>query len=139
MSDTTIPWDDPQRAAQFGQWLARVAPAHGLQPGTLRLASADASFRRYLRVDASGASRIIMDAPPGNEDSRPFVHVAQLMHDAGLNVPRVLDWDEARGFMLLTDLGTRTMIEAVDREHADANRELYLRAVDALVAWQSAS
>src|SRR5881392_867642 len=139
MSDTTIPWDDPQRAAQFGQWLARVAPAHGLKPGTLRVASADASFRRYLRVDASGATCIIMDAPTDKEDSRPFLQVARLMLDAGLNVPRVLDWDEAHGFMLLSDLGTRTMIEVIDREDAPANRELYLRAVDALVAWQLAS
>jgi aminoglycoside/choline kinase family phosphotransferase len=31
------------------------------------------------------------------------------------------------------------MIEVVDRDHPDANRELYMRAVDALVAWQSSS
>jgi hypothetical protein len=80
-----------------------------------------------------------MDAPPDKEDSRPFVHVAQLMLDAGLNAPRVLDWDEAHGFMLLTDLGTRTMIEVVDRDNPDANRGLYMRAVDALIAWQLAS
>jgi hypothetical protein len=61
------------------------------------------------------------------------------MQDAGLNAPRVLDWDEVHGFMLLTDLGTRTMIEVVDRDRPDANRELYMQAVDALIAWQSAS
>jgi aminoglycoside/choline kinase family phosphotransferase len=137
-----VVWTDAQRAAHFGEWLRRVAPAHGLAPETLRLASADASFRRYLRIDAEGAagdSRIIMDAPPEKEDCRPFVQVAQLMLEAGLNAPQVLDWDEARGFMLLTDLGTRTMIDVVDRENPHANRDLYMRAVDALVAWQSAS
>jgi N-acetylmuramate 1-kinase len=139
MSHTTIDWADEERAKQFGQWLARIAAAQGLKPETVRLASADASFRRYLRVDADDGSRIVMDAPPDKEDSRPFVHVAQLMQGAGLNAPRVLDWDEAHGFMLLTDLGTQTMIEVVDRDHADANRELYLRAIDALIAWQSAS
>lgn len=139
MSEPTIHWADADRAARFTGWLRRVAPAHGLAPDSLRLASADASFRRYLRIDGGSGTFVIMDAPPDKEDSRPFVRVAQLMLDAGLNAPRVLDWDEAHGFMLLTDLGTRTMIEVVDREHADANRELYLRAVDALVAWQSAS
>jgi hypothetical protein len=139
MSEPTVHWADAARAALFTGWLQRIAPAHGLAPDTLRIASADASFRRYLRVDAKDGTRIIMDAPPDKEDSHPFVKVAQLMLDAGLNAPRVLDWDEANGFMLLTDLGTRTMIEAVDREHADANRELYLRAVDALIAWQLAS
>jgi len=135
-----VGWTDLRREADFSRWLEAVAPAHALLPSTLRPASADASFRRYLRIDVRPhGSRIIMDAPPDKEDSRPFVHVAQLMAEAGLNVPRVLAWDEARGFMLLDDLGTRTMIEVVDREHPDANRELYLRAVDALVGWQLAS
>ena len=136
----TVLWTDPERAADFTAWLTRVAPVHGLRPETLRIASADASFRRYLRIDAfPSGSRIIMDAPPDKEDSRPFVKVAELMQDAGLNAPRVLDWNEAHGFMLITDLGSQTMIEVIDRENPDANRELYLRAVDALVAWQSAS
>lgn len=139
MSEPTIHWADPGRAAQFAAWLQRIAPAHGLATDSLRLASADASFRRYLRIDSGKGSRIIMDAPPDKEDSRPFVKVAQLMLDAGLNAPRVLDWDEAHGFMLLTDLGTRTMIEVVDRDRPDANRQLYMRAVDALIAWQTAS
>ncbi|MEO7548638.1 MAG: phosphotransferase, partial [Ramlibacter sp.] len=81
----------------------------------------------------------IMDAPPGQEDCRPFVHVASLMADAGLNVPRVLAWEEASGFMLLDDLGTQTMIEVMDRERPEANQGLYLQAVDALIAWQLAS
>ncbi|HTH80815.1 MAG TPA: phosphotransferase [Ramlibacter sp.] len=139
MSDTTVHWPDPARAGQFAAWLERIAPAQGLAPATLSVASADASFRRYLRIDSDRGSRIVMDAPPDKEDSRPFVHVARLMHGAGLNAPRVLDWDEANGFMLLTDLGTHTMIEVVDRDNPDANRELYMRAVDALVAWQLAS
>ena len=135
----TIPWNDPQREAAFQRWLAGVAPAHGLQAASLRPASADASFRRYLRIDAQAGSRIIMDAPPDKENCAPFVHVAGLMGQAGLLVPRVLEWDQARGFMLLDDLGERTMIEVVDPQRPEANLPLYLRAVDALVAWQAAS
>jgi aminoglycoside/choline kinase family phosphotransferase len=134
-----IAWSDPRREAAFHAWLARVAPAHGLQPATVRPASADASFRRYFRVDAGAGSCIIMDAPPEREDCAPFVKIAGLMADAGLYVPRVLDWDSAQGFMLLDDLGARTMIEVVDAEQPQANQELYLRAVDALIAWQLAS
>src|SRR5512133_3223552 len=134
-----VTWADPAREAAFRRWLDAVSPAHGLVPGSLRIASADASFRRYLRVEAAQGSHIIMDAPPDKEDSRPFVHVSRLMAQAGLNVPRVLEWDEPLGFMLLDDLGTRTMIDVLDREDAYANQALYLRAVDALVAWQAAS
>ncbi len=143
MSDPTdspaVTWPSAQREAAFHQWLGRVAATHELRAATLRPASADASFRRYLRVDGRAGSLIVMDAPPDKEDCKPFVKVAGLMADAGLNVPRVLDWDEAQGFMLLDDLGRQTMIEVVDRENPAANQALYLRAVDALVAWQQAS
>ena len=134
-----VTWADPQRRADFDRWLDGLAGAHGLQPASLRIASADASFRRYMRIDCQGGSRIIMDAPPDKEDCRPFVNVSRLMAEAGLNVPRVLAWEEALGFMLLDDLGTRTMIEAVDPDDAASSQPLYLRALDALVAWQSAS
>lgn len=136
---SAVAWSDPRREAAFHGWLAAVAPAHGLQAATLRPASADASFRRYLRVDGAGATFIVMDAPPEHEDCRPFAKVAQLMADAGLHVPRVLAWDEALGFMLLDDLGTQTMIEVVDAQRPQANQALYMRAVDALIAWQLAS
>ena len=135
-----VTWADPQRQAAFEAWLARVAPVHGLEAASLRIASADASFRRYLRLDtANGSSRIVMDAPPDKENCQPFVQVAQLMHAAGLKAPEVLDWDAAHGFMLLTDLGGTTMMEAIDSADPQANLALYLQAVDALIAWQLAS
>src|SRR4029453_5766555 len=137
-----VSWDDPQRQAAFHRWLDGIAPAHHLLPGRLRPASADPSFRRHLRIDVSSLppaadSFIIMDAPPEKEDCAPFVKVAGLMARAGLNVPRVLEWDKALGFMLLDDLGTHTMIEMVDAGNASSNQGLYLRAVDALGAWHA--
>ena len=137
----TVPsWSDPLRQHAFARWLDRVAGPHGLQAASLRIASADASFRRYLRIDsAGGCTRIIMDAPPAHENCAPFVQVAQLMQSAGLTAPRVLDWDEAEGFMLLTDLGARTMMDAIDPERPEANRPLYELALDALLTWQKAS
>ena len=138
-ANPAVSWTDPRREQDFHDWLHRVAPAHGLDAATLRPASADASFRRYLRIDGAGGSLIVMDAPPDKEDCRPFVKVASLMADAGLHVPRVLDWDEPRGFMLLDDLGRQTMIEVLDTANPAANQSLYQRAIDALVAWQLAT
>ncbi len=135
----SVSWSDPAREAAFGLWLAPLADRHGLDTSSLRLASADASFRRYLRIDSPDGSRIIMDAPPDKENCAPFVKVATLMAEAGLHVPQVLAWDEPQGFMLLTDLGDRTMMEVIDRDRPQANLALYLQAVDALVAWQKAS
>ncbi|MDO9166686.1 MAG: phosphotransferase [Rhodoferax sp.] len=132
-------WSDAQRATDFNDWLNALVPAHGLIVNSVRSASADASFRRYFRVDSTQGSRIIMDAPPDKEDCRAFVKVAQLMNEAHLHVPQVLAWDEARGFMLLSDLGAQTMMQVINRDDPMANHGLYLQAVDALIAWQTAS
>ncbi|MBK9444323.1 MAG: phosphotransferase [Comamonadaceae bacterium] len=134
-----IAWSDPERAARFSTWLTQVAPQHALHPQTLRLASADASFRRYFRIDSSQGSCIIMDAPPQLENCQPFVKVAQLMTKAGLRAPEVLAWDEPLGFMLLTDLGNKTMMQVIDKDNPGANLPLYLQAVDALITWQLSS
>jgi N-acetylmuramate 1-kinase len=136
----SVHWTDPARQAAFDLWLSGMAPSRDLLPGSLRVASADASFRRYLRVDtAHGGSRIVMDAPPDKENSEPFVRIAALMKAAGLNAPEVLDWDEAHGFMLLSDLGDATMMSAINPERPQANHGLYMQAVDTLVQWQLAS
>ncbi|OYU09971.1 MAG: aminoglycoside phosphotransferase [Comamonadaceae bacterium PBBC1] len=133
-------WADSLRQSHFNAWLEGLSRPHSLVPESVRIASADASFRRYLRVDTQqGQTHIIMDAPPDKENSRPFVQVATLMQNAGLKAPEVLDWHEAHGFMLLSDLGDATMMSAIDPERPQANHGLYMQAVDALVQWQLAS
>ena len=138
-SFTAVHWADPTREAVFNHWLSGLAPAQGLQVPTVRLASTDASFRRYLRLDSVHGSRIIMDAPPDKEDCRPFEQVARLMAQAGLKVPEVLAWDQGNGFMLLSDLGRHTMMQLMNRDDPQANFAMYMQAVDALIAWQLAS
>jgi aminoglycoside/choline kinase family phosphotransferase len=126
------------RLALLRGWLAALAPAHGLQLESLRPASADASFRRYFRIDAGTTSLVAMDAPPDKEDVRPFIHVARLLREAGLNAPQVLAADSANGFLLLTDLGTTTYLDALTHDRAAAD-ELFAAATDALIRWQLAS
>jgi N-acetylmuramate 1-kinase len=135
-----VPWADAHREKAFSLWLASTAPVHALQTASLRIASADASFRRYLRIDTlQSGPRIIMDAPPDKEDSKPFVRMAQLLTRAGLLAPEVLAWDEAQGFMLLTDLGAQTMMEQIDQDRPQANLPRYMQAVDTLLQLQTAS
>jgi len=137
--DSAVTWADKQRQAQCTQWLASLAPTHGLRPETLRLASADASFRRYLRIDGLQASYIVMDAPPDKEDCAPFVQVQGLMQQAGLHVPQVFDWDRAHGFLLLSDLGQHTVIERLDPADPQGAAAWYRQATDTLLQWQLAS
>ena len=140
ISTSNVTWAEPQRQLACISWLEALVQPHGLVPSSLRIASADASFRRYLRVDTqAGASLIVMDAPPDKENCEPFVKVAKLMQLAGLKAPEVLAWQEAQGFMLLTDLGDQTMMSAIDVKNPQANHALYMQAVDALIAWQLSS
>ncbi len=134
-----VQWIDPAREAAFSKWLAAVGPRHHLDAGSLRIASADASFRRYLRIDSAQGSRIIMDAPPNKENSQPFVTVAALMAKAGLLVPRVFEWLPESGFLLLSDLGDQTMMGAIDSARPAHNLGAYQQAIDALIIWQLAS
>ncbi|MDO8464951.1 MAG: phosphotransferase [Gallionella sp.] len=104
---------------------------------TLAPASADASFRRYFRATfADGTTKIIMDAPPQHEDCRPFLHIAKLFEEAGAHVPHVYAQDLQQGFLLLSDLGNTTYMQALD---AGTARELYGAATDALIKIQLAS
>jgi N-acetylmuramate 1-kinase len=99
-------------------------------------ASADASFRRYFRLRDGARSWVVMDAPPEREDSEPFVRVASLMRAAGVHVPEILAQDLPRGFLLLSDLGTRTFRDVLEEHNADL---LFAEAIGALIRWQLAS
>ncbi len=143
-----IAWADPARERTFQTWLQAEAAIHALDIGSLRIASADASFRRYFRLDRHPAGTcIIMDAPPDKEDCQAFVKVAGLMAEASLQAPRVLAWDQPAGFMLLSDLGAQTMMEVIApplpvdaiAQPTAAHEALYGQATDALVRWQLSS
>lgn len=127
--------EDP-RLGSLARWLQTLAARHRLDVSTLRPASVDASSRRYFRIDAAKGSVIAMDAPPATEDSLPFVRVAAMMKEAGVNVPDVLAEDLAQGFLLLTDLGDTTYLKALSPDNAD---ELFGAALDTLVRWQLAT
>lgn len=112
------------------EWLNEVVgPSHRTAP-----ASSDASFRRYLRVTVKGQSLILMDAPPRREDCRPFLHVQSLLENAGVNVPAVVHADVERGLLLLTDFGSRSYLDVLDRANCDA---LYADALDTLLRMQA--
>ena len=122
-------------------WLERVLP---MPMRSMAPATSDASFRRYFRVTLDGelaspgrpATLIAMDAPPPQEDCRPYVEVARLLSAAGLHAPTIHAQDLSAGFLLLSDLGTRTYRDALDEASAPS---LYRDATTALIAWQRVS
>lgn len=121
-------------------WLQGIAGDHKLDLASLKPASSDASFRRYYRLNAASGTAIVMDAPPQQEDCRPFIHVTGLLAQAGLNVPAILAQDLQQGFLLLTDLGEQTYYQAIQAGLDDTRlQRLYRDSIAALVRMQHAS
>ena len=116
--------------------LANLYAAQGwgsVPPATLTAASSDASFRRYFRWEGAGKSFVVMDAPPPQENCKPFVDIAFLLAKSGINVPKIYAEDLERGFLLLNDLGNKTYLDVIDSENAD---DLFKDALQALLAFQ---
>jgi aminoglycoside/choline kinase family phosphotransferase len=131
---------DTRRDA-LAAWLGTFAHRYGLELQTLEPASADASFRRYFRLGSApehGASLIAVDAPPP-EKCREFAQIAEMLAEAGVHAPRVLESDLDAGFMLVTDLGTRTYIAEMDPSDTMRAKPLMRDAIGALIRWQASS
>jgi aminoglycoside/choline kinase family phosphotransferase len=124
---------DMQRQQQLTEWLHSLFPTETF---SIAPASADASFRRYFRATFPDRTLIVMDAPPQHEDCKPFLHIGKLFEDAGTHVPHVHAQDLQQGFLLLSDLGNTTYLQALTSDNA---RQLYGAATDALIKIQRAS
>jgi N-acetylmuramate 1-kinase len=139
-SETLVMPDQDLRLEQLRHWLAEQLPVLFAREGwgavpeaCLTAASSDASFRRYFRWQDAERSLIVMDAPPPQEDCRPFVKIAELLARADVHVPQILAADLERGFLLLPDLGRQTFLEVITPENADG---LFADALHALLKFQ---
>jgi aminoglycoside/choline kinase family phosphotransferase len=121
-----------ERRRLLENWIAEQFPAKSF---TLRPASADASFRRYFRIFIADRTYIVMDAPPQHENCGPFLQVAQILAATDVHVPRVLAQNLDQGFLLLSDLGDTTFLQALTDQMDIADR-LYGDAIDALIKIQ---
>jgi aminoglycoside/choline kinase family phosphotransferase len=128
------------RLAQLAAWLRTL---NVVEVDSIRPASADASFRRYFRVNvlaeqqpALGLTLIVMDAPPERENVLGFVKVDEMLTHAGVTVPRIVATDYEAGFMLLSDLGNTTFLSALNHDNAST---MYAEALEALVKFQVTS
>jgi aminoglycoside/choline kinase family phosphotransferase len=122
----------PERIELLKKWLSEAA---NMQQVELRPASGDASFRRYFRIKlADGSTRIAMDAPPKQEDCRPFVQIATALEALGLHVPHIYAQDLEQGYLLLSDLGTELYLDLLN---ADTVERLYGDALDGLAVIQA--
>jgi aminoglycoside/choline kinase family phosphotransferase len=105
---------------------------HGWDTAARGRLAGDASFRKYDRLRNSTGPAVLMDAPPPQEDIRPFVRIARHLHQRGFSVPGILAEDAEAGLLLLEDLGDDTYTRLLAKGHDE--RALYTLAIDALIA-----
>ncbi|MDY0208076.1 MAG: phosphotransferase [Pseudomonas sp.] len=134
---------DDSRLQALTHWFAEQLPYIAQKTGCvettvshLQPSSSDASFRRYFRWHSASIDLVLMDAPPPQEDCRPFVKIAKLLAQGGLHVPKVWAQDLEQGFLVLSDLGLQTWLEVLTPDNAD---ELFSLAIDALITLQKIS
>jgi N-acetylmuramate 1-kinase len=119
------------RLALIHEWLSCALHRRVLR---LEPASSDASFRRYFRAFCEDGTYVVMDAPPGKEDVRPYLKASGFLESLGVHVPHVHACDTEGGLLLLEDLGTTLYLERL--EAGDDPERLYADALDALALIQ---
>ena len=126
-------------------WLESLPILKGCNVSEPVVASSDASFRRYFRVEVESdpdsriqlaKTYIIMDAPPEQESSEPFIKISNQLVKLGLQVPKVLEQDLKQGFLLLSDLGETTYLSKLENATESEVDVLYQDALKALVKLQ---
>lgn len=103
---------------------------------TITPLAGDASFRRYFRLRHEGREQVVMDAPPGKEDLKPFIHIATLLKNAGIQVPEINVINLTQGFLILSDLGDTLLLQQLNDNTADS---YYKKALETLLKIQGAT
>ena len=121
---------EDKRRTDLCEWIDRSTPYDSAQ---LEVASTDASFRRYFRVNSPSGSRIVMDAPPDLEPCTPFIEIAEKLSQSGIRVPKIYHQDSQLGFIILSDFGDTHYQDALSSEQRN---ELYQRAIQEIIKMQ---
>ena len=114
----------------LSDWLKRL----GYQNYSLSPASADASFRSYLRLQMEDQSWIVMDAPPEREPCDRFIAIAKKLRDANLSAPEVIEQNRQQGFLILTDFGASDYLSLLNPV---SEGPLYADALAAILQMQT--
>lgn len=136
------------RETRLVTFLAATGWAAG--DATRRQIAGDASTRRYERVERAHETAVLMDwraGPDGPpvvdgqsysqrahlaESADAYCRISRYLGDCAVSVPQIYKADEYAGFVLLEDLGTRTL-EAMAHENDDDLPAFYLEAVETLL------
>lgn len=128
----------------------------------ITVASADASFRQYYRLDSriksendggilendevksvtlsstgglAQTSVLLMDSSLEKESLSPFIDVTARLLNAGVKAPKILEKNLDDGFLILEDFGNTHLLNLLDKNNF---KKLYSNAIDEIVKMQNA-
>jgi aminoglycoside/choline kinase family phosphotransferase len=118
--------------------VAQYLDRHGLAGARLVPLTPDASDRRYVRVAPPHGGTQVLAVYPGPIDyaRMPFAHVAGLLREMPVPVPRVLGHDDNLGIVAQEDLGDVTLQAHLPRVTGAAAQGLYRDAVAIIATLQ---
>jgi hypothetical protein len=118
--------------------IASFLSCYGITDFTITKVADDCSFRSYYRIFSSGKTYILMFAPLGYEDPRPFINIANFLCQHGFLAPQIFASDLMNGFLLLEDFGDTSFNKALQQNPASESL-LYLNACEVLLKLQQIS
>ncbi|MEE2694197.1 MAG: phosphotransferase [Pseudomonadota bacterium] len=98
--------------------------------------AADASFRRYYRIELDEQSWVLMDAPPNRENVQQFITIAKYLRAIGINAPEIFGEDLKNGFLLIEDFGDQKFSTILKTSDHQQEAKLYEEAISLLVKLQ---
>lgn len=91
--------------------------------------TSDAGFRRYYRMLTNQESFVVMDASMAHESCHAFIAVANALREQKVRTPIIFAADVARGYLVLSDFGDVTYLNALNYTNAEFLYEEALRAL----------
>ncbi|MEA3374384.1 MAG: phosphotransferase [Campylobacterota bacterium] len=111
-------------------WLEAI----GWRDYNVEIASEDASFRRYFRLQHSDKNYILMDSSLEKESLTPFLDVTGRLLASGVNAPNIIEQNLDDGFLIIEDFGSVHYLDILDESNY---KDLYIKAIKTIVNMQA--
>ena len=111
--------------SQISNWLNEIIKGSF----HIELASSDASFRTYYRINYNEGTDIVMHAPPDKESLTDVIKINTKLEDANITVPKIKKVNEDLGLILMSDFGKKVYLDNLNNETVFC---LYTDAIDVI-------
>lgn len=95
----------------------------------------DASTRRYYRLETSDDTFVVcLDNPSDDKDGNLFIKIQSYLEKNGIRVPKIIDKNLKKGYLLEEDLGDTTLLQKLSQVNSrEEEFNLYKEVIDQLV------